>query len=139
MFRVCDFCGANLDPGERCDCEKVDVEWARTSYRQAKDPEEQVKILADLYLVSKETIKKVLGDLYGTVQKKKRISKKENNAEKRARLQALLISDIACGMTVREAAEHRGVPYNIASNYTREFRKELKKVKVRHDLLEELA
>lgn len=136
---MCDFCGANLDPGERCDCEKVDVEWARTSYRQAKDPEEQVKILADLYLVSKETIKKVLGDLYGTVQKKKRISKKENNAEKRARLQALLIGDIACGMTVREAAEHRGVPYNIASNYTREFRKELKKVKVRHDLLEELA
>ena len=24
-YRVCEFCGANLDPGERCDCQKVAV------------------------------------------------------------------------------------------------------------------
>ena len=26
MFRVCEYCGARLDPGERCDCRKAKAE-----------------------------------------------------------------------------------------------------------------
>ena len=23
MFKICEYCGANLDPGERCDCDRT--------------------------------------------------------------------------------------------------------------------
>ncbi len=29
-YNVCPFCGANLDPGERCDCEKKEAATAAT-------------------------------------------------------------------------------------------------------------
>ena len=33
FFKVCEYCGARLDPGERCDCRK-----ARSEARAAKPP-----------------------------------------------------------------------------------------------------
>ena len=138
MFKECVYCGAALDPGEKCDCEKVDVGFCRTSYRQAKDPENQVKVLSELYDVSVATIKACLGDLYGTV--KKAVQVKETAADRRARVKALLIADIGAGMTLRDAAEHRGIAYYTAANLTREFRKSLAKHKRRaKSFIDELA
>ncbi len=123
---ICELCGAHLDPGEKCNCKKIDIEFCRTSYRQAKDPEKQVSTLSQRYSVTKTDIIRVLGDLYGA--RKSSAQKRENKGKSKqvARLKALLEIDILTGMTVREAAQHRGVSYQTAADYTRELRKRLK-------------
>lgn len=42
MFKTCKYCGAHLDPGEKCDCDEVEIpeieEAQRTSARTDGDP-----------------------------------------------------------------------------------------------------
>lgn len=127
MNYKCEHCGAFLDPGERCDCIKVDKEFCKVSFRQAKNPKKQVNILAELFSVSKDVIIDILGDDY-----KKALSPspvKEKRGQRTARIKAMLTADIASGMSVREAAEHVGVTYNVAANHTRSLRKQLKQAR----------
>lgn len=47
MFKSCEICGANLDPGERCDCDKT-YEEARRKYASLIDTNPfQMKIRMD--------------------------------------------------------------------------------------------
>ena len=124
FFNKCDICGANLDPGERCECAKVDIGFCRTSYRQAKHPEKQIKVLAELYAVDKSVIKNILGDL---CKPKKKAKSTNNKRAEKAKLKALLIADVGSGMSIADAARRRGVSYAVAATHTRELRIELKK------------
>ncbi len=36
MFRVCEYCGARLDPGEKCDCRKARAERKPDNTRKEK-------------------------------------------------------------------------------------------------------
>lgn len=37
-YRTCDRCGSNLDPGERCDCDRKEEEYpARVIYQTPRD------------------------------------------------------------------------------------------------------
>lgn len=124
MNYKCEHCGAFLDPGERCDCRKVDKEFCKVSFRQAKNPKKQVSILAELFGVSKSVIIDVLGDDY-----KKTLTPspaREKRDQRTARIKAMLTADILSGMSVRDAADHVGITYNVAANYTRTLRKQLK-------------
>jgi len=138
MYKKCDICGATLDPGERCDCAKVDVGFCQASYREAKDKEKQIKILAELYAVGKETIIAVLGDRYQAPGKKPP-AKGEYRKEK-AIMKSRLIAYINCGLSVAEAAERVGVSYSVAATHTKEARAALRKTKVKsYDPLSDLA
>lgn len=142
---VCKNCGAHLDPGEKCDCKGIDVEFCRVTYRQAKNPQKQIGVLAQLFLVSKADIIKALGDLYGNLNRRKNskiVKKQRSCAERTARLKALLTADILCGATIQEAADRRGVTYNVAAYHTFELRQGLKKAEKaqtkKKDYLDEL-
>lgn len=43
MFRICEYCGARLDPGERCDCRKAKAE-ARPEKKPIKTSERRSTI-----------------------------------------------------------------------------------------------
>ena len=108
MYNTCDICGATLDPGERCECAKVDIGYCQASYRDAKDPEEQIKILSELFLVSKDTIIAVLGKHYKPKEKTV-VKKSSSKRAEKERLKAMLIADVACGYSVADAARRTGV------------------------------
>lgn len=125
MYKTCQICGATLDPGERCECARVDIGFCQASYRDAKDPEEQITILSELFSVSKETIIAVLGNHY-TPKKKAAVKKGGSKRAEKEILKAKLRADIACGYSVADAARRRGVSYAVAATHTKNIRKELK-------------
>ena len=77
----------------------------RASYRDAKNPQKQIDILADLYACKKEDILKVLG--LKPAPKKKQTMRSYDQAVKNDAVKAVLLE----GLTRREAAEKYGVPY----------------------------
>lgn len=42
-YRTCEFCGTNLDPGERCDC-REEYEDARVRLQDSKSPVQPKKL-----------------------------------------------------------------------------------------------
>lgn len=138
MYKKCDICGAALDPGERCECSKVDIGWCEACYRDAKDPEDQIKILAEQFLVSKETIIAVLGDKYKAPDEKP--PAKVGYRKEKEIMKSRLIAYINCGLSIAEAAERVGVSYSVAATHTKEARDALRIAKVkRYDPLSDLA
>lgn len=77
----------------------------RASYRDAKNPQKQIDILADLYACRKSDILEVLG--LKPVPKKKKTMRSYDQAVKNDAVKAVLLE----GLTRREAAEKYGVPY----------------------------
>lgn len=37
LYRTCPFCGANLDPGERCDCQKKEPPTVQKTQQTAQE------------------------------------------------------------------------------------------------------
>lgn len=83
----------------------------RTQYRQAKKPEAQIGILADLYGVSKDEIRMIVGvPVSGTVRPK---AEKKNNKARfvwDAQMTARMLDSRALGHTTADIAEELGIP-----------------------------
>lgn len=47
MFKTCEYCGANLDPGESCDCDNIYEETRRKYMKLIDDNHFQTQIRLD--------------------------------------------------------------------------------------------
>ena len=53
LYKTCPVCGANLDPGERCDCEKGCSSFSKRSVEMGRGLKQAVPVLPARYRESK--------------------------------------------------------------------------------------
>lgn len=90
----------------------------RASYKDAKNPEKQIGILADLYVCKKEDIIEVLR-MESASKKAKEPLNSYDQAAKDSAVKAVILE----GMTHREAAEKYGVPFSNMTKWVQRARK----------------
>lgn len=87
----------------------------RASYRDAKNPEKQISILADLYDCAKNDIMQVLE----LQVQPKRVVRSYDQSVRQDLTKAVLLD----GQTVKDAAERFGIPFGTASDWVQKAKK----------------
>ena len=87
----------------------------RASYRDAKNPEKQISILADLYACTKNDIMQLL-EIYTP---SKRVVRSYDQSVRQDLTKAVLLD----GQTVKDAAERFGIPFGTASDWVQKAKK----------------